>query len=71
MNVERPLDLRETAVQKAFAALIFLFAFSGHASAETASNYEIIAKLSQAPGNVTATGSGKIIMSQHQFYRAE
>ncbi len=69
MNVERPLDLRETAVQEAFAALIFLFAFSGHACAETASNYEIIAKLSQAPGNVTATGSGRIIMSQHQFYQ--
>jgi sugar lactone lactonase YvrE len=55
-------------VQKAFAALIFLFAVSGHAFAETASNYEIVARLSQAPGNVTVTGSGKIIMSQHQFY---
>lgn len=55
-------------MQKALNVLIFLFALAGHASAETASNYEIIAKLSQAPGNVTATGSGRIIMSQHQFY---
>ena len=55
-------------MQKSFNALIFLFALAGSASAETASNYEIIAKLFQAPGNVTVTGSGRIIMSQHQFY---
>ena len=55
-------------MQIAFDALIFLIAFSGHANAETASNYEIVAKLSQAPGNVTATGGGRVIMSQHQFY---
>ncbi len=55
-------------MQKAFAALIFLFAFSDHVSAETAPNYEVFARLSQAPGNVTVTGGGRIIMSQHQFY---
>ena len=36
-------------MQKGFTALILLFALAGHASAETASNYEIIARLSQAP----------------------
>ena len=55
-------------MQKAFNALIFLFALAGSAAAATASNYEIIAKLSQAPGNVTVTGNGRFIMSQHQFY---
>ena len=55
-------------MQIGFNALILLFALAGHASAETASNYEIIARLSQAPGNVTVTGSGRIVMSQHQFY---
>jgi hypothetical protein len=58
-------------VQKGFIALILLFAIAGHASAETASNYEIIARLSQAPGNVTVTGTGRIIMSQHQFYEPD
>jgi sugar lactone lactonase YvrE len=55
-------------MQRAFTFLMFLFALAGPATAETASPYEIIAKLSQAPGNVTATGNGRIIMSQHQFY---
>ena len=58
-------------MQKGFTALILLFALAGHASAETASNYEIIARLSQAPGNVTVTGTGRIIMSQHQFYEPQ
>jgi hypothetical protein len=38
---------------------------------ETGSKYEIVARLSQAPGNVTVTGSGRIIMSQHQFYEPD
>jgi hypothetical protein len=42
-----------------------------HASAETRSNYEIVARLSQAPGNVTVTGSRRLIMSQHQFYEPD
>ncbi len=55
-------------MQIVFNALIFLIAFASHANAETASNYEIVARLSQAPGNVTVTGGGRVIMSQHQFY---
>lgn len=31
-------------------------------------NFDIVARLSQGPGNVTATSDGRIIMSQHQFY---
>jgi hypothetical protein len=58
-------------VQRSFNALILLFALAGHASAETASNYDIIVRLSQAPGNVTVTGAGRIIMSQHQFYEPQ
>lgn len=33
------------------------------------STYDIIAKLDKAPGNVTVTEDGRIIMSLHQFYQ--
>ena len=58
-------------MQRGFNVLILLFALTVHAFAETGSNYEIVARLSQAPGNVTVTGSGRIIMSQHQFYEPD
>jgi len=48
--------------------LFVLFAFARHAEAEQLPNYEIVARLLDAPGNVTVTASGRIIMSQHQFY---
>ena len=48
--------------------LSMLAVFVSRAQAAQQPNYEIIARLAQAPGNVTVTGSGKIIMSQHQFY---
>ena len=48
--------------------LSMLAVFVSRAEAAQQPNYEIIARLAQAPGNVTVTGSGKIIMSQHQFY---
>jgi sugar lactone lactonase YvrE len=38
---------------------------------ETNANFSILAQLRQGPGNVTATPSGRIIMSQHQFYEPE
>jgi hypothetical protein len=55
-------------VQKAFNALMFLFALVGHASDETAPDCEMVARLSQAPGNVTVTGGGRVTISQYQFY---
>jgi hypothetical protein len=58
-------------VQRGFNALILLVALAGHASGETATNYDIIPRLSQAPGNVTVTGAGRLIMSQHQFYEPQ
>ena len=58
-------------MQRGFNVLILLFALTVHAFAETGSNYEIVARLSQPPGNVTVTGSGRIIMSQHQFYEPD
>ena len=48
--------------------LILLVALGRDAMAEKGGNYEIVANLTQGPGNVTATDSGRIIMSQHQFY---
>jgi hypothetical protein len=35
------------------------------------STYDIIAKLNNAPGNVTVTEDGRIIMSLHQFYQPQ
>lgn len=48
---------------------ILLTAFQFGANADE--NVEILAKLDKAPGNVTATGDGRIIMSLHQFYQPE
>jgi hypothetical protein len=50
----QPPAISETTVQRGFNALILLFALAGHVSAETASNYDIIARLSQ----VFAGGGG-------------
>jgi sugar lactone lactonase YvrE len=34
-------------------------------------NFDVVARLAQGPGNVTITGSGRIVMSQHQFYEPQ
>lgn len=31
-------------------------------------DFEVVARLAQGPGNVTVTGMGQIVISQHQFY---
>lgn len=49
-----------------FTAIILLFAVE--ASADTASNFTILAHLDHGPGNVTVTDNGRIIMSMHPFY---
>ena len=59
--------MRKSLIQS-LILLSMLAVFAGRAEAEQQPNYEIIARLTQAPGNVTVTGSGRIIMSQHQFY---
>lgn len=53
---------------KQIFGLILLAAAIGNAVAEKGGNYDIMANLQQGPGNVTATDSGRIILSQHQFY---
>ncbi len=50
-------------------ALCFLLLFAIGANAK--SNFDIIANLDNAPGNVTVTDSGRIIMSLHQFYQPQ
>lgn len=50
-------------------AVIFLaLALAAQALAEP-SAFEIVARLQQGPGNVTATATGRIILSQHPFYQ--
>jgi hypothetical protein len=56
-------------MRKTIPFLLSLLAFN--AAAEPGSHYEIIGKLNQGPGNVTVTGSGRIILSQHQFYEPQ
>jgi len=53
-------------MRKSIPFLLAALAFN--ASAEPGAHYDIIAKLDQGPGNVTVTGAGRIILSQHQFY---
>lgn len=48
-----------------FAALVLVF--SAGAGAEP-SRYDIAARFNQGPGNVTVTETGRVIISQHQFY---
>lgn len=48
-------------------ALVGWLVASG-AFGETTANFSILGRLQQGPGNVTATPTGRIIMSQHQFY---
>ncbi|BBL60160.1 L-dopachrome tautomerase-related protein [Methylomonas koyamae] len=40
-------------------------------SADGNSHFDVFANLDTGPGNVTATASGRIIMSQHQFYQPQ
>ena len=59
---------------KKFVTLLILIvatAVYGAAGSGAGRNYEILSRLSQGPGNVTVTGSGRIIMSLHPFYAPE
>jgi hypothetical protein len=55
-------------VTRSCAAMAFV-AFE--ALADGNSNFDVLANLDTGPGNVTATASGRIIMSQHQFYQPQ
>jgi hypothetical protein len=59
----------ETTVQRGFNAPMLLVTLAGHASGETTTSSDIIPRLSQAPG--IATGIGRLVMSQHQFYELQ
>lgn len=53
-----------------FTAILLLFAFE-IATADTGSNFDIMADLDMGPGNVTVMDNDRIIMSMHQFYLPE
>jgi sugar lactone lactonase YvrE len=52
------------------ASIVFLaLALTAQAGAEpTPAAFDIVARLNQGPGNVTVTGEGRVILSQHPFY---
>lgn len=52
-----------------FCSVMVLTAFE--VLADSNPNFDVIANLDTGPGNVTATASGRIIMSQHQFYQPQ
>ena len=52
-----------------FSAILLLVAC--RVMADGNSNFEILANLDKGPGNVTATPSGRIVMSLHQFYQPQ
>lgn len=56
------MRILESSLCSAFALAL---ALAAHAEP---SNYEIHARLDQGPGNVTVTGTGRVIFSQHPFY---
>ena len=45
-----------------------LLALTSHSGLAMDQNFDVLAKLTQGPGNVTITRAGRIVMSQHQFY---
>jgi sugar lactone lactonase YvrE len=50
------------------ALAISLSALSSGSGVGMDQNFDVVARLTQDPGNVTITSRGQIVMSQHQFY---
>ncbi len=50
---------------------VLLFLIGLEASASPLSSFKVISKLDKAPGNLTVTGDGRVIMSLHQFYEPD
>ena len=48
-----------------------LLALAGHSGLAMDQNFDVLAKLTRGPGNVTITSTGRIVMSQHQFYEPQ
>ena len=47
---------------------LWIWILSATALAEPPPDFEIVAKFEEAPGNLTVTSDGRVIMSLHQFY---
>ncbi|MGH8547466.1 MAG: L-dopachrome tautomerase-related protein [Methylococcales bacterium] len=58
-------------MRKTIQLLMLLFAPAISIADSSESSYEILAKLTRAPGNVTVAASGRIVMSLHPFYAPE
>ncbi len=52
-------------------SIFFMMAFYAGIGGSTDSVYRILAQLDQAPGNLTVTVDGRVIMSLHQFYEPQ
>lgn len=51
--------------------VIILSALSGGPAVAMDRDFEVLARLTQGPGNVTVTTSGRRVISQHQFYEPQ
>jgi Major royal jelly protein len=56
---------------KKLLLVLLVSVLASQVCAQTSSKFDVLTKLVQAPGNVTATPTGRIIISQHQFYEPE
>lgn len=70
VNINHPF-FQKTLMRKNIRLFMLLFAPLVWTAADPESSYDIVARLNQAPGNVTVTASGRIIMSQHPFFAPE
>ena len=55
-------------MMKKLVLALALSALSSGPSVAMDQNFDVVARLTQGPGNVTITSTGQIVMSQHQFY---
>jgi sugar lactone lactonase YvrE len=61
----------EAAVKKKLVLALALSALCSDPGVARDQNFDVLARLTQAPGNVTVTSGGRIVMSQHQFYEPQ
>jgi sugar lactone lactonase YvrE len=64
----RKINGPEAAVKKRLVLALALSALCSDPGIASDQNFDVLARLTQAPGNVTVTSGGRIVMSQHQFY---
>jgi len=58
-------------VRPLFIIFLFLALGTSQSFSKDSGKFEIVAEFDRAPGNITVTPDGRIVMSLHQFYKPE